>query len=166
MCAPLFIGQEIIEIGRELTEAKEKCKHGEWLPFLEKEVDFSERSASDYMKIYKEFGNSHHGAGLGKRALLFLTTLTDEQKEQAEQITGKMKVCQCAHLFLYAFFYRSNQIKKSRIKQGENGNYFAREPVKTKKTKSLVRQQRTIFIANYAFLIPFQCLLGLLYGLL
>jgi hypothetical protein len=83
------VGQEIIEIGRELSEAKAKCKRGEWLPFLEKECDFSQQSANDYMRIFEEFRNHHHDSNLGKRALLFLATLTIEQKEQAEQIIEK-----------------------------------------------------------------------------
>ena len=35
-----------IEIGRRLKEAKALLEHGEWLPFLERETDFSSSSAA------------------------------------------------------------------------------------------------------------------------
>ena len=54
-----------IEIGRRLTEAKEMVNHGEWLPFLERQTDFSQPTASRFMRLYKEYGadqNSLFGA--------------------------------------------------------------------------------------------------------
>lgn len=50
-----------IEIGRRLVEAKELLSHGEWLPWLEKETEFSERSAQNYMKIFNEYGAAQLG---------------------------------------------------------------------------------------------------------
>ncbi len=50
-----------IEIGRRLVEAKEMLGHGEWLPWLEKETEFSERSAQRYMKVFDEYGASQLG---------------------------------------------------------------------------------------------------------
>ena len=43
-----------IEIGRRLVEAKEMLNHGEWLPWLKKETDFSERSAQLYMQVFNK----------------------------------------------------------------------------------------------------------------
>ena len=54
-----------IEIGRRLTEAKEMVNHGEWLPFLEQQTDFSQPTANRFMRLYKEYGadqNSLFGA--------------------------------------------------------------------------------------------------------
>ena len=45
-----------IEIGRRLTEVKEMLPHGEWLPWLERETDFSERTAQRYMRVFTEYG--------------------------------------------------------------------------------------------------------------
>ena len=50
-----------IEIGRRLAEAKEMLGHGEWLPWLERETDFSDRSAARYMKLFDEYGASQQG---------------------------------------------------------------------------------------------------------
>ena len=50
-----------IEIGRRLVEAKEMLNHGEWLPWLERETEFSDRSAARYMKLFDEYGASQQG---------------------------------------------------------------------------------------------------------
>ena len=43
-------GMAILEIGKRLVEAKAQLSHGEWLPWLEKKVEFSERSAQQYIR--------------------------------------------------------------------------------------------------------------------
>ena len=50
-----------IEIGKRLTQAKELLEHGEWLPWLERETEFSDRSAQRYMKLFEEYGASQLG---------------------------------------------------------------------------------------------------------
>lgn len=52
-CITLWYG---IEIGRRLTEAKEMVEHGEWLHFLEQQTEFSQPTASRFMRLYKEYG--------------------------------------------------------------------------------------------------------------
>ena len=47
-----------IEIGRRLTEAKIMIEHGEWGEWLEKYVDYSQRTASNLMRIFVEYGSS------------------------------------------------------------------------------------------------------------
>ena len=49
-------GMAILEIGKRLVEAKAQLSHGEWLPWLEKKVEFSERSAQQYIRLWKEYG--------------------------------------------------------------------------------------------------------------
>ena len=50
-----------IEIGKRLTQAKEMLDHGEWLPWLERETEFSSSSAQRYMKLFEEYGASQLG---------------------------------------------------------------------------------------------------------
>lgn len=50
-----------IEIGQRLTQAKEMLQHGEWLPWLERETEFSDRSAQRYMKLFEEYGSKQQG---------------------------------------------------------------------------------------------------------
>ena len=44
---------DVIEIGRLLIEAKGQAEHGEWLPWLEREFDFSDRTAENYMAAHR-----------------------------------------------------------------------------------------------------------------
>lgn len=46
-----------IEIGRKLTEAKEMMQHGEWGNWLADSVDYSQSTANNLMKIFKEYGS-------------------------------------------------------------------------------------------------------------
>lgn len=50
-----------IEIGRRLVEAKEMLNHGEWLPWLKRETEFSERSAQNYMKVFNSYSTDQLG---------------------------------------------------------------------------------------------------------
>lgn len=81
-----------IEIGRRLMEAKEMVSHGEWLPFLEQQTEFSQPTASRFMRLYKEYGadqNSLFGAeskyatlnNLSISNALRLLALPEEERE-------------------------------------------------------------------------------------
>lgn len=45
-----------IEIGHRLCEAKDMLQHGEWLPWLERETDMTDRTAQRYMRAFNEYG--------------------------------------------------------------------------------------------------------------
>lgn len=45
-----------IEIGRRLCEVKEMIGHGEWLPYLKEQTEFSQSTASRFMTLYREYG--------------------------------------------------------------------------------------------------------------
>ena len=47
-----------IEIGRRLTEAKAMLPHGRWLEWLEVNVEYSERTAQELMRMYEEYGRN------------------------------------------------------------------------------------------------------------
>lgn len=50
-----------IEIGRRLTEAKGMLDHGQWLPWLKKETEFSTSSASRYMQVFENYSSTQLG---------------------------------------------------------------------------------------------------------
>lgn len=75
-------GGAMIEIGRRLSEAKEQLPHGEWLPWLREKVDFSERSAQNFMRLAKEYGKSAEIADLGASKALALLALPDSEREE------------------------------------------------------------------------------------
>ena len=74
-------GMAILEIGKRLVEAKAQLSHGEWLPWLEKKVEFSERSAQQYIRLWKEYGKSATVADLGVRKALVLLALPESERE-------------------------------------------------------------------------------------
>ena len=47
-----------IEIGRRLEEAKAMLPHGEWGAWLKRELNYSQSAAQNFMKVYREYGDS------------------------------------------------------------------------------------------------------------
>ncbi|WP_312071846.1 DUF3102 domain-containing protein [Anaerotignum propionicum] len=74
----------IIEIGRRLEEAKIRIPHGQWGDWLKNEVQFSERTAQNFMRIAREYPNPQTVAVLGNsmsKALALLTLPSEEREE-------------------------------------------------------------------------------------
>lgn len=82
-----------IEIGRRLTEAKSMIGHGEWAGWLKSEVEFSQSTAQNFMRLYREYGADQvgiEGAELKSQALgtlsvtkaLALLALPAEDREE------------------------------------------------------------------------------------
>jgi hypothetical protein len=46
--------EKAIRIGQLLSEQKEALKHGEFIPWLESNIPFTDRTARNYMKVYRE----------------------------------------------------------------------------------------------------------------
>lgn len=59
-----------IEIGERLLEAKDLVPHGEWGNWLKQNVNYSQSTANNFMRLYKEYGND--------QGSLF-TTMTNSQ---------------------------------------------------------------------------------------
>lgn len=95
-----------IEIGRRLVEAKSVLPHGEWGDWLKNEVDFSQSSANNFMKLYEEYGevqlsvfgavaNSQTIGNLAYSKALQLLALPENEREKfakevnAEEISVK-----------------------------------------------------------------------------
>ena len=93
----LQAGNAIIEIGKRLHEAKLTLPHGAWGAWLQNEVEFSERTAQNFMRIAKEYRNPQLIADMGNsatKALLLLSLPADEREEfvgEAHEIDGEEK---------------------------------------------------------------------------
>ena len=79
--------QNIIEIGKRLIEAKQQLQHGEWLPWLRDKVEFSERSARNFMEIAQQFSNRQPVADLPYTKLLALLQVPEADREEFLQET-------------------------------------------------------------------------------
>ena len=75
-------GEAILTIGRCLIEAKEQLPHGEGLPWLNERVEFSERTARNFMRLAREWSNRQALADLGAAKALTLLALPPEEREQ------------------------------------------------------------------------------------
>lgn len=75
-------GEAIITIGQRLIEAKALLPHGEWLPWLEDRVEFSERAARRFMQLSREWTNRPALANLGATKALTLLALPPEERER------------------------------------------------------------------------------------
>ena len=73
-----------IEIGKRLTEAKCKVPHGSWGAWLQDNVDYSERTAQDLMRMFEEYGNTNPQAiaDLSYTQALLLTRLDGETRAE------------------------------------------------------------------------------------
>ncbi|NLD19155.1 MAG: DUF3102 domain-containing protein [Clostridiales bacterium] len=87
--------QTAINIGRQLTEAKEFIKHGEWENWLKERVNFSQRTANNFMKVYKEYGNDKINnsdviTSLNySQAVELLAVPSDDREEFAKEVNAK-----------------------------------------------------------------------------
>ena len=75
-------GEAILTIGRCLIEAKDMLPHGEWLPWLNERVEFSERTAQKFMQLAREWSNPNTLADLGASKALMLLALPEGEREQ------------------------------------------------------------------------------------
>lgn len=83
-------------IGQRLNEAKELLPHGEWLPWLEKKVQFSQRTAQKFMLVARAYeGNPQLVRELGSEKAFALLALPEEDRKQIASegvvVDGKTK---------------------------------------------------------------------------
>ena len=90
------VAEDFMELGQRLCEAKELLPHGEWLPWLEERVQFSERTAQKFMQLAREYeSNPKLAADLGSEKAFALLALPKEEREQiaaeGATVNGKTK---------------------------------------------------------------------------
>lgn len=90
------VAEDFMELGQRLCEAKELLPHGEWLPWLEERVQFSERTAQKFMQLAREYeSNPKLASDLGSEKAFALLALPKEEREQiaaeGATVNGKTK---------------------------------------------------------------------------
>lgn len=86
----------IIEIGKRLIEAKKQLSHGEWGKWLEDKVDFTQRTASRFMKCAEEYSSNWTAlSNLGQSKLFVLLSVPYEEREEfinsTHEVNGEQK---------------------------------------------------------------------------
>lgn len=88
-------GEAILAIGKGLMEAKAMLSHGEWLPWLEERVEFSEKAAQNFMRIARNYSNPQALADLGATKALMLLAVPQEARDEfisnPHQVNGEEK---------------------------------------------------------------------------
>lgn len=91
-----MVALTVLEIGRRLTEAKRLVRHGEWANWLKQRVNYSQRTANNYMRIYREYGesglaeNSQSIANLGyTQALAILDAPKEDRERLADEVAER-----------------------------------------------------------------------------
>lgn len=74
-------GKAILDIGQRLIEAKAMLPHGEWLPWLTEQVEFSEITAQRFMRLAREWRNPSALTDLGATKALTLLALPPEERD-------------------------------------------------------------------------------------
>lgn len=84
--------KSVFEIGKHLVEARDKCPHGKWLPWLQDEFGWSHTTADKYMAIYAAMKDGQiapklqFGLSISSLALLAAPSTPEEARtEVAEQ---------------------------------------------------------------------------------
>lgn len=86
-----------LELGADLTEAKESCAHGQWLPWL-KTVGISASTAANYMRITKEVSADSKVAQLPYTKILALMAAPPEEREELAEMAGDMSAAEIRRL--------------------------------------------------------------------
>lgn len=88
-------GDAILAIGKGLIEAKALLPHGEWLPWLEERVEFSERTARNFMRLARDWTNRQTLADLGASKALQLLALPESERaiflNELHEVNGEEK---------------------------------------------------------------------------
>ncbi len=83
-----------IEIGRRLEEAKAMLPHGEWGAWLKRELDYSQSTAQNFMRVFREYGDEQQSLFGGQaksqtfgtlpysKALRLLAISDDDEREK------------------------------------------------------------------------------------
>lgn len=79
--------QNIIEIGKRLNEAKAMLEHGQWGEWLRNEVEFSQDTAGNFMRIAEEYPNSEPVRNLSYTKLVTLLSLPTPVREEFMEAT-------------------------------------------------------------------------------
>ena len=86
-----------LEIGFDLMEAKEACRHGEWMPFL-KDIGLSASTAANYMRIAKEVSADSKMAQLPYTKILALLAAPPEEREELAATAEDMSAAEIRRL--------------------------------------------------------------------
>lgn len=73
--------QGMIEIGKRLIKIKKELGHGQWLPYLKNELNYSERTAQRLIRVATEFSNTTSMSDLQSTKIIALLDMPQEYRD-------------------------------------------------------------------------------------
>lgn len=70
------------EIGKRLSQAKNNLEHGQWLPWIEDNLGYSRKTASNLLRVYESYPNGNTSSHLNFSKVLALTSIKDEEERK------------------------------------------------------------------------------------
>lgn len=107
-----------IEIGRRLHEAKALVPHGSWGKWLKVNVNYSQSTANNFMRIAEEFGDSNLQA-IGNISYTQAVALLALPSEEREQFAAEHNVAEMSSRELQAAIREKQELERKLKKQEE-----------------------------------------------
>lgn len=149
LCIKQRVAEDFMELGQRLCEAKELLPHGEWLPWLANNVQFSERQAQKFMALARGYeSNPQLAADFGSEKAFALLDLTMEEREQiaAEGATVNGKTKSPADLTTREVKQIVAERKQSGYAEREVRAYLKQREDENEQFESLLYQYRKEFL--------------------
>lgn len=134
-----YVLQSAIEIGNKLDEAKALVKHGEWGEWLKVNVNYSQSTANNFMRVSKEYVNSQALANLNySQAVALLSVPADEREAFAEEVNASDKSTRELQAAIKAREEAERQLAQERkLVEEQKASFDAWAAKKAEETKEL-----------------------------
>jgi DNA repair exonuclease SbcCD ATPase subunit len=113
-----FVLQSAIEIGRRLHEAKALVPHGSWGKWLHENVNYSQSTANNFMRIAEEYGNSNLQA-IGNISYTQAVALLALPAEEREKFVTEHNVAEMSSRELQAAIKEKQELERKLKEQEE-----------------------------------------------
>ena len=136
-----YVLQSAIDIGTRLKEAKELVPHGEWGTWLKNNVNYSQSTAINFMKVSEEYANSQSLANLSYTQAVQLLSIPAEEREQFVQ---ENNVTELSTRELKEVIKEKKALEKQLQKANEQAEYERLEREKLERSLSEMQQQNAM----------------------
>ncbi|RAR39644.1 DUF3102 domain-containing protein [Paenibacillus sp. MDMC362] len=133
-----YVLQSAIDIGKKLKEAKELVTHGEWGGWLQDNVNYSQSTANNFMRVSEEYENSQTLANLSYTQAVALLSIPAEERETFAE---ENKVEDLSTRELQTLIKEKKALEKQLKKANEQTEYERLEREKLESSLTEMQQQ-------------------------
>ncbi|QCT02707.1 hypothetical protein E6C60_1992 [Paenibacillus algicola] len=133
-----YVLQSAIEIGRRLKEAKEVVGHGEWTGWLQNNVNYSQSTANNFMRVSEEYANSQALENLNYTQAVALLSIPSEERET---FVEENNVTKLSTRELQSVIKEKKALEKQLQKANDQAEYERLEREKLQSSLSEMQQQ-------------------------